>query len=431
YRTHGIGKCHFAPDAQAMRGFQTRERQEEIPSAPDDDDYLAFIQSEGFKHVVDPHGVRSSMYYVPQVSQLPARLHPTQWVGDRACAFIKDQQRAAEKQPWYLYAGFVHPHPPFAPPAPWHYLYGIDQVPLPDIPPNSDAMLTFVNRAQNRYKYRDQGTDMNLLRMMRAYYYACISFIDSQVGRMLEALPSPENTLIVFSSDHGEYLGDFGCYGKRGMHDVSARVPMLAAHPESFAAGVQCARPVSLVDLAPTFARAAAIANEARGQYDGVALQDIAQGTSDRTTVYAQHSYTTAPSGTLDAGTHGTGAQAAGSSPEETRAAASTYMAVTEAYKYVYAATDDLEILFDRQLDPRETRNRAGAPSYTQALSQMRDDLIDHLIRGGETAGIEGTATPGTRRWKRFPRMQVPRDPDQGLLTQHQPWADLSIPGYT
>jgi len=91
YRTHGVGKCHFMPDSQAMRGFQTRERQEELVRCPEDDDYLVFLRANGFGHITDPHGARGETYYLPQPAQMPARLHPSQWVGDRCVAFIEGQ----------------------------------------------------------------------------------------------------------------------------------------------------------------------------------------------------------------------------------------------------------------------------------------------------------------------------------------------------
>ncbi|NOZ64203.1 MAG: sulfatase-like hydrolase/transferase, partial [Caldiserica bacterium] len=186
YRTHGIGKCHFTPDRHALRGFQTRETQEELVKNPDDDDYLKFLRQSGFSHITDPHGVRSEMYYIPQPAQMPAEYHPTQWVGDRGVQFLSEESR--KSQPWFLFLSFVHPHPPFAVPTPWHKLYRAPLMPLPHVPPNVESLYTYINRVQNRYKYRDQGIDNNLLRCIKAYYYAAISFIDYQIGRILEML---------------------------------------------------------------------------------------------------------------------------------------------------------------------------------------------------------------------------------------------------
>jgi len=76
----------------------------------------------------------------------------------------------------------------------------------PNVPDNPEELYTWVNRYQNRYKYRDQGIDKQLVRMMKAYYYAAISFVDYQIGKILECLEDTEqigDTLIMFTSDHG------------------------------------------------------------------------------------------------------------------------------------------------------------------------------------------------------------------------------------
>jgi arylsulfatase A-like enzyme len=272
-------------------------------------------------------------------------------------------------------------------------------MPLPHVPPDVEALLTFVNRWQNRYKYRDQGIDLNLLRCLKAYYYACISFIDLQVGRMLDALEVTgqlDRTLILFSSDHGELLGDYHCFGKRSMHDACARVPLLTRLPDSFAAGKRCDQPVSLVDIAPT-ALAAAGATFDSHVSDGVDLAAVAGGDTARAAVFSQ-------------------IQQGGKA---------LYTAVTPQWKYAYSAPDDQEFLFDRHADPLETRNRAGLPFYRQDLEAMRRILLHELHAAGEIAALDG------ERWKVYPRLSMPQDPDADLLIQDHPWAALDLPGYT
>lgn len=100
-------------------------------------------------------------------------------------------------------------------------------------------------------------------------------------------------------------------------------------------------------------------------------------------------------------------------------------MMVDREYKYVYSAMDDREYLFDRRVDPQESRNRAHTPNYVSRTAEMRRAVIEHLKNGGETAGISGDM------WKSFPKTTLHPDPDYGLLTQNQPWADAEIPGYS
>ncbi|MGI6102615.1 MAG: sulfatase-like hydrolase/transferase [Bacillota bacterium] len=81
YRTHGIGKCHFTPDPYALRGFQSREVQEEMGARSlENEPYLKELHDRGYKHILEPFGMRGEMYYIPQPSQLPADVHPSQWV---------------------------------------------------------------------------------------------------------------------------------------------------------------------------------------------------------------------------------------------------------------------------------------------------------------------------------------------------------------
>jgi arylsulfatase len=414
YRTHGIGKCHFTPDPLALRGFQTRETQEELPAGPEEDDYLQYLFANGFEQVIDPHGVRGEMYYIPQVSQIPQKFHPTQWIGDRSLDFIREEH--GKNSPWYLFSSFIHPHPPFAPPSPWHKMYGFNDVPLPQIPYQSEKLLSYVNRAQNRYKYRDQGIDFNLIRMIRAYYYASISFIDHQIGRIFECLDSIgeiDNTLILFTTDHGEYLGDYNCFGKRGMHDVSARIPLIVSQPGIFDTGRKFETPVSLVDLAPTFLQAAGClkANNQTIASDGVPLQQVVAGDNERSTVFSHLSFVKQADGT-----NGSMFQNQDPIPDETRAASSVYMAVCDGFKYIYSALDNKEFFFDRKKDPLETRNRANVSSYQEQVNSMREKTMDHLKNGGETVGMENDS------WVVFTPRILPDDPDFGLLSQNQPW---------
>jgi arylsulfatase len=396
YETHGIGKCHFVPDPQAMRGFQQRERSEEIIERREDDDYALFLESRGYGHVSHLHGMRSEMYYVPQPSMMPAELHPTQWVGDRTVSFLED--RRDSKHPWYLYAGFIHPHPPFALPAPWSLLYRACDMPLPHLPPDYEELQYFILKYQNRYKYRDRGLDLQFLRTMKAFYYGAISFIDYQVGRILEALEENgqlDNTLIIYTADHGEYLGDYGCFGKRGMHDVSVRIPMVVRCPEYFSPGTVCEEPVSLIDLAPTFLKAAGAQYDA--PLDGIDLMSVAEGTAQREFVFSQYN----------------------------RGASAVYMAVNRDWKYVYSATDGKECLFDRKRDPGETRNCLMAPGKGDIAGEMKACLLRFLKNSGHIEGIDGND------WKHFPPIEIPTDPDAYLLVQDPEWADFTVQGYS
>ena len=402
YRTHAVGKCHFTPDKHALRGFQSRQSQEECTSDPDDDDYVAWLRDHGYDYY-EPHGARGEMYYIPQVSSLPAAAHPSQWIGNESVRFISDA--AARQEPWCLYSSFIHPHPPFAPPKPWHKLYRAPDMPLPFIPADSEDVYTWINRSQNRYKYRDRGLDLNLVRVMKAYYYATISFVDYQVGRILAALEAAgqrERTMVIFASDHGEYLGDYRCFGKRGMHDCSARVPLLVRYPMRFPAGAKGTAPTSLCDLFPTLLGASGLPAEGL-DLDGIDLAESIANPDPRRTVFSQFA----------SGDKG------------------IYMAVNEQWKYAYSAGDQAEFLFDRQADPAETTNLAAALGRAGEKQAMKSALLHYL----EDLGADEAVTGAGRKldWRPYPRIDETylEDPDARLLIQDYPSYPTQLPGYT
>lgn len=397
YLTHGVGKCHFTPRSEALRGFVSRETQEELPKSRQTDDYANSVGNCGYDWILEPHGVRGEMYYIPQVSILPEQNHPTRWIGDRSVAFLEGQAKSGD--PWYLYSSFIHPHPPFAPPVPWHKLYRCTDMPLPDLPADTDELLCFINRFQNRYKYRDNGLDLNLIRQMRAHYYACISFIDAQIGRLLKTLKESgqlENTLILFSSDHGEYLGDYRCFGKRGMHDASARIPMIVRWPDGFAAGTLCDTPASIVDIAPTFLESAGV-EVAASELDGVSLRQLAAAGPTKRIVYSQ--YAQRENG--------------------------LYMATDGRCKYIYSAPDQREYFFNLTEDPREHVNLASREPDHPELQRLRGLCLNWV----KSTGQHEEVTPDGA-WKSHPVRIMPTDPDEGLLRQDPRWWDGRLPAW-
>ncbi len=415
YVTHGVGKCHFAPNAFDLKGFSSRTHQEEyVPENSCDEPYYDMLKEVGYDYVCEPNGSRGEMYYVPQISQLPEKYHPTSFVAQKSIEFIAENKDS--DKPWYLFSSFIHPHPPFAPPNPWHKLYRASMMPLPNVPLDCDSVTTFVNKVQNRYKYRDFGIDNNLVRLMKAYYYACISFVDYNVGKILDYLEEnnmTDNTMVVFTADHGEHLGDYNSFGKRTFHDSAAKIPMIVRLKGKFDSGKPCDEPVSLVDLAPTFLSTANITKHSM-KFDGEDMYDILTGKSKREAVFGQHCYEKGSpiDENVDVSKEFDGDY------DLYRASRATYMAVTKDYKYFYSAGDNKEFLFDKKVDPFETRNKAGVEFMSESLIKMRKMMIEHLKSGGETAGIEGD------KFKVFEKYSLPDDPDAGLLIQ-----DLYVPG--
>lgn len=379
YQTHGTGKMHFCGDPRRAWGFASRDYSEELDA---DDDYRAFLREAGYGHVLDPLGFRSEYYYLPQPSQLPAHLHHTAWVADRSIDFLRRRDR---RRPFLLWSSFIKPHPPFETPNPWSRLYRSAE--MEDPLPGNGGGLCFWNRVQNRFKYMDGGINPHLLRTQRAAYYASISFIDHHVGRILGELGSElDETLVVFTSDHGEMLGDFGCFGKRCMMEASVRVPLIARHPARFPAGRRCGTPVSLLDLYPTFS--AATGCDAEPPDPGARpLDQLAAAPDTRRIVTSQFS----------------------------QRSLGLYMATDGEWKYVHSAADRRDWLHHLTTDPHERDDRSDDPSARSVRDVLRGALIDRFERDGYAFAVEDG------RWRDYGTVTLPPDPRDGLLLQDPP----------
>ena len=280
-----VGKMHYLWDPYGPLGFDERHPQEEMAEASDE--YMEYIRAK-YPWVFDYHGMRSEMYYMPQISQIPVQDHPTQWVGDRSVEYIEN---CDPEESMFLFSSFIHPHPPYCPPSPWQKLYRED--PPEPFSPDEENLKDLAGLIGSRCSM--ERLDMSRQDILRSknFYYACVSFVDYQVGRIIQALKDKgmyEDTLILFSSDHGDMMGDYRAIGKRSMVDASCRVPFMIRCP-----GVQAqhrTEACSLVDVAPTLLKWAG-ADYDEEEFDGI---DLFAGTK-REYVYSQH-------GCGDAGTY-------------------------------------------------------------------------------------------------------------------------------
>lgn len=394
YQTFGAGKMHFTfpTGSNTLWGFDKRAVCDNDGSL-EENDFYQNNKKHGFGHVYDYKGVRSEMYYIPQVSQLPEHLHHSAWTVDSCMDFLKEKD---EDKPFFIMTSFEKPHPPFEPPVPWNKLYRGPDMPMPKVPQKAEELHTLWNKFQNKYKYRDQGTDENLLRQMKAHYYAEISFVDYNLGRLLAYLEEEnlmDNTMIIYTSDHGEMMGDYNCFGKRCFLDSAARIPMIVKYP-GCQKNTTCNTPVSLIDIMPTFLEFAGI--DTGEDYSGESLFGILDGKSGRDTIFGQYE----------------------------KEGYASYMMLNEKYKYIYSAPDNKEFLFDLIVDTEETRNKANNPLYYEKTKEMREKTIKYFKEEGYTAPFEGDG------WKIYPEKEMPSDPDAYLLFQDPVGSIPHKPGY-
>jgi len=261
----------------------------------------------------------------------------TAFVANRTMQYIK-QNRDSN---FLCIAGFYSPHSPWVAPQEFLDLYEPDTLTLPEFPPELDAK-----------RSKDFFSDEELHSAHHGYY-AMVSEVDHHVGRILSCLEAcglAENTIVIFTSDHGEWLGEHLRYGK-GLpaHDCISRVPLIIRWPEVIRSpGRTVNEIVEGVDVIPTLLESTGIPTPYHLQ--GHSLFEAFSGQS--------------LTGRKSALTEGEGAKSLR----------------TAKYRYVSHA-DGRELLFDLEKDPHGYRNVANEPDYSQALAEMRHQMLQHLLQ--------------------------------------------------
>jgi len=204
---------------------------------------------------------------------LPEKFHYSRWTAERAIATL--ERFVAEGRPFLAWASFADPHPPYMVPEPWAGMYDPAEMVPGRVSPNEHDRnplhfrLTQQERPDFSAYHEDQGIhgfhshlhDEEELKKNIAIYYGMISLMDQQIGRILDALERlglADSTLVVFTTDHGHFLGQHGLIAKGAFHyEDMIRVPFLVRWPGRVPAGKASQSLQSLVDLAPTFLAAA------------------------------------------------------------------------------------------------------------------------------------------------------------------------------
>lgn len=357
YRTFGIGKSHTHPWDEDI-GFEVHLRSEELYESPDQrarDSYAAFIAAEHpeYDFIEGLMGERTEMYYMPQMSPIPAEFGVEAWAADRAIEWI----RREDPRPYFGFVSFVGPHPPLAPPIPFNRMYDPDRMPNPvrgDLSiDHADEQIPWMNYAVWAEEINDPHA-----RVLRARYFGEISYIDSCLGRILDAVehrPDADNTLICFVSDHGDHLGDHNAWQKESYFEQSCRVPFLLSWPARLP---RDARRAELVGHADLFG----IATSAAGKPEMREGADVLGMLEGRVSARERFVGCYGIPGSLGFKT----------------------MVREGDWKYIFIANGGREQLFDVANDPHELEQRIGdAPGVASRL---------------RSAAIEALSTPNVDR---------------------------------
>lgn len=148
----------------------------------------------------------------------------TEWITDRSLEYLRS--RKGRTEPWFLFTSYLKPHSPSVEPQPWFSKYSPDRVPAPKLPPDAHA----IRMAQRERQRRHFVDDPRMCQVMAAIYYGSIAHVDNQIGRLfteLDRLGMADNTLVLFTADHGNMLGDHGRWFKGVQYEGSAHVPLI------------------------------------------------------------------------------------------------------------------------------------------------------------------------------------------------------------
>lgn len=303
---------------------------------------------------------------------LPAELHYSRWTAERTIAAIESATEAGK--PFFTWASFQDPHPPYLTPEPYASMYDPEDIELPG--PNGgefEEMAPWFAKTQEpepdfsewqEIGVPNQGFHSHLrdeatIRRQTAVYYGMITLIDEQIGRILDALRRlgvEDNTIVVFTADHGHFLGQHGLTDKGPFHyEDLVRVPFLVRHPGLAPQGVESDALVSLVDLAPTVLSAAHV--DVPTFMQGVDQLDVWHGrmgrVRDEVIIENRHQPSAVHLRTL----------------------------VEGRYKLTLHRGGQWGELFDLEKDPGELRNLFFDPAYETVRSELALRFLDADMR--------------------------------------------------
>jgi choline-sulfatase len=269
-----------------------------------------------------------------------------------------DERSDASSMPFFLFTSYHHPHEVFWPSQELWDLYEDAEIEVPTFPDNLDDTYSQLDRWLNAYHgvaLAETLKDPESMRRVRRAYYALVTYIDRKVGDLLASLEENgflDNTVVVFTSDHGDMLCEKGMVQKRTFYEWSARVPLLMRFPDGWQAGTVIDEPVNLIDLMPTFLDLADVPQAARLAYDGRSLIGLLDGSDaeDWETFSENHA--------------------------DSMVEAPCIMLRRGCFKYVYIHGYQ-DQLFDLDADPGEWHNLVDAPVYAEVAAQMRGRILE------------------------------------------------------
>lgn len=391
YLTAAIGKMHFTT--------QFRPKIKEEDDWPEDNygfevvhttcdtktgEYLDWLRSFSEKdyEIVKMQGERKAkedrasaadkdVSGPPQVypSEINPEYHQTAWTANQMIELI---EKAPKDKPFFALCSFVDPHHPFDPPAPYSNMYDPDKLAEPiyqkgeleDKPPHFMRHRTGHGFSNEKYDY--QKLSKHAWGEVKAAYYGMISLIDDNIGRILKAIQDKgieEDTMILFTNDHGELMGDHGLLFKGPfMYDCLIKSPMIIKWPGVVPKGTRYKQITEHVDIMSTIL-----------DYAGIRAPYGSQGLS---------------MGTILRGDMGGGRRSALTEFNCYDWGLNLKTITTNDYKLTYYAGERFGELYDRNSDPNEFVNLWNVEEYLEVKEELLKQLMDRIIETEDTLPI-------------------------------------------
>jgi arylsulfatase A-like enzyme len=332
-----------------------------------------------------------NLRWAREPARVEERHSETPYMTRRAMDFITEQG----EQPWVLHLSYIKPHWPYVAPAPYHALYGPEDI----VPVQRDAgeradphpvYRGFMDYTPSR-TFSQDGVRETVI----PTYMGLIGQVDDQIGQLMQFLKDSgrdQDTLIVFTSDHGDYLGDHWLGEKELFHDAIVKVPLIVVDPRASAdvtRGSVCDEIVEAIDLAPTFLDCLGLP-QPQEWLEGQSLRTLLHGEAGawlKDQAVCENTFAFRDCVRLPIG-----------APVDR---CNMTMVRTHEWKYVHV--DGLRpLLFDLVNDPQEFNDLGASPAHAAIREQMQRRLLDWLFRRRRTTGIspDGIETWNVRELK-------------------------------
>ncbi len=368
YQTRAQGKMHFNPNRKNY-GFEHMEILE---------DYYRGMEKNPEKGIPSDHGLGQNEMEAA-ISTVSESNSLTRWTVERSADFLETRD---ESRPFFLWTSFAKPHPPFDPCLSYWLLYQNADVPSPvcgNWSHDPSKISTGFLESSRALGFAERLTRKQLLDAKKAYY-ACITQVDYNLGilfaRMRE-LSLLDNTTIIFTSDHGEMLGDHNLAAKQVFFEGSAHVPMIIRPAKGLIddslKGTACDSLACLADILPTCLHAAGLKVPKGLKINGINLFDQITGKNKRPVFF---------------GTCG-----------------HLHCVIEGYYKYLWTGMGGGELLFNLKNDPCEQCDLVGEGIESKTLEKMRALLIEHIKK----TGVKGLKNGKLHSYLREPSLRESR----------------------